>query len=177
MKYILLGILISFLSVGASAAGVSHTTFSGNAYSNSFSVGGSNAVTSYIGGHVAVETSQDVFSVSKGLYVGTDINSSNYHERSNSQTSFEGTSSSNGLVGRTEQTSNTTEHTVGRSNSYASGSRHGHEFELSIVGSYGNGAIGGEYSTYSNSYNDSTRSRYGSNVYSQTYSTNSYNLD
>ena len=177
MKKVISILVLSMMSVSV-LAGVSTTTFSGSSFSNSVTNGASNDVSAYIGGHQSVSIGQGAFSASSGGYVGSDVATANFRERSNSHSSFSGTVTENGLVGASTQTSDTTTNTRGRGTSTASGQRIGYDLEVSVVGSgFGNGSVGGEATLYSSSYSENTRSRYGSNVTSNTYSTDAYAID
>lgn len=172
MKKLMSILVLSLLSIGAFAASVSNTHYSGTSFSNSFSVGGSVDQSSYIGGSIAIESAQGAFSITKDIYIGSDTATSNYIERTRTATSFNGDVTSNGLVATSSENSSSISRTRGGSIDTASGHRVGAKLEYSSVG----GAVGGEATLYSNSYSNLTVTGYGSNVYSDTYSSSSYGI-
>jgi hypothetical protein len=172
MKYIIVGFLISIMSVMANAAGVSNTHYSGTNFSKSFTVGGSVDSSSYIGGSIASESAQGAFSVTKDIYIGSDVATSSYRERSNTTTSFNGDVVSNGLVATSTENSSSITGTRGKSVNTSAGVKVGKTLDYSNVGN----ATGVEFGSYSNSYGSLTKSKYGSTVYADSYSSSSYGI-
>lgn len=164
------------LSTGVLAAGTSITNFSGSGASVTFTNGGHSDVTAYVGSTGAFETAQGVVSISGTLYVGSTLDTGTFQEISVSQSSFFGTATNNGLVGRTVQNSETFTSTGGIATNSLSASETGFTGEFSAVGDGFNGTVGSEVGVYSNSSFENSYTLYGSNSYADTYSTSSYDL-
>lgn len=173
----LMGVMaLLVLSLSVSAASVSITDFSGSGYSHTETDGGYSNGSIFSGYTAARETSQGVYSVSGSLYIGTTSASGTFNETTDSRSTFSGTATNDGLVGRTVQTSDVRSRTTGEAFDSTSAFEAGLYTEFSAVGDGYNGIIGGETggyveSSYENSYTD-----YGSQSYASTYSVDSYSL-
>jgi hypothetical protein len=170
-------VALVLLTSGAFAAGYSNTEFSGQGFSNSITVGGSNDVEIYSGFAVSLETAPQVFSSRIDTYGGIATDTSTFVEVAATTSSFEGTAINNGLVGRTEQVSESATVTVGVGTATSLDVRAGQYAEISIVGEQGNGIVGGQVGGYINTDYSATASIYGSSSQANTYSVNSYTLD
>lgn len=169
-------IALLVLSTGVLAAGTSITNFSGSGASVTFTNGGHSDVTAYAGSTAAFETAPGVVSISGSLYVGSTSDTGTFQEISVSNSSFSGTATNDGLVGRTVQHSETFTSTGGIAVNSLSATEVGVTGEFSAVGDGFNGTVGSEVAVYSNSSFENSYTLYGSNSYADTYSTSSYDL-
>jgi hypothetical protein len=169
-------IALLVLSIGALAADVSVTTFSGSGQSGTYTNGGHSDVTAYAGSTAAIETGPGVISVSGTLYSGSTTDSGSFQEISGSQSTFHGTSTNDGLVGRTVQYQETFTVSGGVAQNHSTANESGFFGEFSAVGNGFNGTVGVEGGVYSDSSYENSYTVYGSNSYAETYSTSSYDL-
>lgn len=175
-KSIFSAIALLVLSVGVLAADVSITTFTGSGHSGTYTNGGHSDITAYGGSTRAIETGPGVISISGTLYSGSTTDSGSFQEISRSRSSFSGTSTNDGLVGRTVQHSETYTVTGGIAQNHTSQNESGFFGEFSAVGDGFNGTVGSEGGVYSNSSFENSYTQYGSGSYAETYSTTSYDL-
>lgn len=164
------------LSAGALAAGTSVTTFQGSGISATYTNGGHSDATAYAGSTAALETGPGVISGSGTAYVGSTFDTGSFQEISGSVSTFSGTSTNDGLVGRTVQYQETLTGTGGIAENHSGANEVGVFGEFSAVGDGFNGTIGSEGGVYSNSSFEDSYTVYGSNSYAETYSTSSYDL-
>lgn len=176
IKRIFGAIALLVLSVGVSAASVSVTTFNGSGHSATYTNGGHSDVTAYGGFTKAIETGPGVISISGTLYSGSTTDSGSFQELSGSVSSFYGTSTNDGLVGRTEQYQETFTISGGLAENHSTANESGFFGEFSAVGDGYSGTVGAEGGVYSDSSFENSYTAYGSNSYAETYSTNSYDL-
>ena len=120
----------------ATAAGVSTTTFAGTGYSDSVTIGGYKNVTSFAGASIAQESAEGVASFSSDIYIGHSADFGTFRQVTESDTTFSGVATSNGLVGRTIQESYTESSTIGRSVDESTESRIGLTLDISVVGDF-----------------------------------------
>ena len=177
-KQIFSFICLLFVSAGISAAGVSNTTFTGTSYSNGFTVGSSSDSASYSGSAASSEFANGVLSTRHDVFGGSSNASERFRQRTDSTSQFSGTINSNGIVARTTETVDTQTSTNGRSVARSEQERSGsYEATSKAYGGFFQGIIGSESGTYGSESSERTRTRYGSDQNSNTYSVNSYVID
>lgn len=175
IKQIVSVLCLIFVSAGVFAAGVSTTNFSGTSFSNTITNGSSNDSGSYAGSAASREFASGVLSTRNDRYAGSSNSSERFRQTSNSTSEFSGTINTNGIVGRTTESSQTETVTNGRSRTTSAEERSGsYDSTSKAYGGWFTGIIGSESGTYESESSDRSRTRYGSEQYADTYNVNSY---